>query len=201
MVNNFRAIATHVARGVTKQLTASHRAKEKMEQDGIQRNKGKGPGKGGAKGFTKGKGKGMNNFEHSQRRWQAPPFTPDVLLIERKTEPGRQGYKKEQLSHVNKNTTTRTNGDPSQQWNVSVKWAQPPIKGNKKKVQVRNRFEALQRDAEEILTNDETVDPIWPEAITKEARSEQKESDTQTTSSVIKTQHTRKRERNQSVPS
>ena len=27
MVNNFRAIATHVARGVTKQLTASHRAK------------------------------------------------------------------------------------------------------------------------------------------------------------------------------
>ena len=44
---------------------------------------------------------------------------------------------------------------------------QPPIKGNKKKVQVRNRFEALQTDAEEILTNDETVDPIWPEAITK----------------------------------
>ena len=34
-------------------------------------------------------------------------------------------------------------------------------------MQVRNRFEALQTDAEEILTNDETVDPIWPEAITK----------------------------------
>ena len=33
----------------------------------------------------------MNNFEHSQRRWQAPPFTRDVLLIERKTELGRQG--------------------------------------------------------------------------------------------------------------
>ena len=139
-------------------------------KDGARRhqgNKGKGPGEGGAKGFTKGKGKGMNNFEHSQRSWQAPPFTPDVLLIERKTEPGRQGYKKEQLSHVKQNTTTRMNSDPSQQWNVSVKWVQPPIKGNKKKVQVRNRFEALQTDAEEILTNDETVDPIWPEAITK----------------------------------
>ena len=141
----------------------------------------------------------MNNFEHSQRRWQAPPFTPDVLLIERKTEPGRQGYKKEQLSHVKQNTTTRTNSDPSQQWNVSVKWVQSPIKGNKKKVQVRNRFEALQTDAEEILTNDETVDRIWPEASTK--KQEQKASDTQTTSSVIKTQHTWKRERNQSVPS
>ena len=75
----------------------------------------------------------MNNFEHSQQRWQAPPFTPDVLLIERKTEPGRQGYKKEQLSHVKQNTTRRTNGDLSQQWNVSVKWVQPPIKGNKKR--------------------------------------------------------------------
>ena len=41
MVNNFRAIATHVARGVTKQLTASHRAKEKMEQDGIKATKAK----------------------------------------------------------------------------------------------------------------------------------------------------------------
>ena len=155
--------------GVTKQLTASHRAKEKMEQRWHQGNKGKGPVKGGAKGFTKGKGKGkgMNNFEHSQRRWQAPPFTPDVLLIERKTEPGRQGYKKEQLSHVKQNTTTRTSGDPSQQCKVSVKWVQPPIKENKKKVRGRNGFETLQADAEEILTNDETVDPIWPEAITK----------------------------------
>ena len=41
LVNNFRAIATHVARGVTKQLTASHRAKEKMEQDGIKATKAK----------------------------------------------------------------------------------------------------------------------------------------------------------------
>ena len=32
MVNNFRGIATHVALGVTKQLTASHRAKEKVER-------------------------------------------------------------------------------------------------------------------------------------------------------------------------
>ena len=47
------------------------------------------------------------------------------------------------------------------------KWVQPPVKGNKDKVQVRNRFEALQTDAEEIFTNDEAVDPIWPEAITK----------------------------------
>ena len=75
----------------------------------------------------------MNNFEHSQRRWQAPPFTPDVLLIERKTEPGRQGYKKEQLSHVKQNTTTRTNNDPSQQWNVSVKWVQPRNQGQQEK--------------------------------------------------------------------
>ena len=55
---------------------------------------------------------------------------------------------------------------------MSVKLVQPPIKGNKKKVQVRNRFEALQTDAEEILTNDETVDPIWPEAITKKQDAE-----------------------------
>ena len=39
--DNFRAIATHVARGVTKQLTANHRAKEKMEQDGIKATKAK----------------------------------------------------------------------------------------------------------------------------------------------------------------
>ena len=36
LVNNL-----HVARGVTKQLTASHRAKEKMEQDGIKATKAK----------------------------------------------------------------------------------------------------------------------------------------------------------------
>ena len=35
------AIATHVARWVTKQLTSSHRAKEKMEQDGIKATKAK----------------------------------------------------------------------------------------------------------------------------------------------------------------
>ena len=90
----------------------------------------------------------------------------------------RQGYKKE-------NTTTRTNVDPSQQWNVSVKWVQPPIK----EVQVRNRFEALQTDAEEILTNDEIVDPIWPEA-TRKKQDQNRRNQTQTTSSVIKTQHT-----------
>ena len=39
LLNNFRAIATHVARGVKKQLTASHKAKEKMEQDGINATK------------------------------------------------------------------------------------------------------------------------------------------------------------------
>ena len=77
-----------------------------------------------------------------------------------------KGTRKNKLSHVKQNTTTGTNKNPSQQWNVSVKWDQPPIKGNKKKVQVRNRFQALQTDVEEILTNDETVDPIWPEAIT-----------------------------------
>ena len=78
-----------------------------MEQDDIKATKAKDQAKGGAKGFTKSKDKGMNNFEHSQRRWQAPPFTPDVLLIERKTEPGRQGYKKEQLSHVKQKNSNK----------------------------------------------------------------------------------------------
>ena len=41
MANNFRSIATHVARGATKQLNASHRAKEKMEQDGVKATKAK----------------------------------------------------------------------------------------------------------------------------------------------------------------
>ena len=78
--------------------------------------KSQGKGKDGARWHqgNQGKGKGMNNFEHSQRSWQAPPFTPDVLLIVRKTEPDCQGYKKEQLSYVKQNTTTRTNGDPTQ---------------------------------------------------------------------------------------
>ena len=51
MVNNFRATATHVARGVTKQLTASHRAKEKMEQDGIKATKAKNQAKRWSKGI------------------------------------------------------------------------------------------------------------------------------------------------------
>ena len=67
--------------GSTKQSIASHRAKERTAQDGIMANRGKGPGKGGTKGFTKGKGKGMNNSEHGQRRWQAPPSFHDVSLL------------------------------------------------------------------------------------------------------------------------
>ena len=157
-----------------------------MEQGDIKATKGKGPGKGGAKGFTKGKGKGMNNFGHSQRRWQAPPFTPDVLLIERKTEPGRQGTRKNNSVMPSKaqqqeRTAIRVNSGM-----CPVKWVQPPIKGNKKKVKVRNQFEALQTDAEEILTNDETVDPIWPEAITKKQDQNRRNQTHKRTSSVIK---------------
>ena len=104
-------------------------------------NRGNGPGKGGTKGFTKGKGKGMNNFEHGQRRWQAPPSFHDVLLLERTMESVHNVPEKEQHTHVNKSTVTRATSDPHQQWKVPVKWIQAPTKNNKKKLQVRNRFD------------------------------------------------------------
>ena len=85
----------------------------------------------------------MNNFEHGQRRWHAPPSFHDVLLLERTTESVHIVPEKEQHTHVNKSTVTTATSDPHQQWKVPVKWIQAPTKNNKKKSQVRNRFEVL----------------------------------------------------------
>ena len=130
-------------------------------------NRGKGPGKGGTKGFTKGKGKGMNNCEHGQRRWQAPSPFHDVLPLERTKESEHNVSEKKQHIHVNKSTETRATSDPHQQWKVPVRWIQPPTKNNKKKLQARNRFEALITDDEEFPLSDEYDDPGSPEAIAK----------------------------------
>ena len=72
-------------------------------------NRGKRPGKGGTKGFTIGKGKGMNNCEHGQRRWQAPPSFHDVLLLERTMESVHNVPEKKQHTHVNKSTENKSN--------------------------------------------------------------------------------------------
>ena len=130
-------------------------------------NRGKGPGKGGTKGFTKGKGKGMNNCEHGQRRWQAPPPFHDVLLLERTKESAHNASEKKQHIHVNKSTETRATSDPHQQWRVPVKRIQAPAKNDKKKLQVRNRFEALRTDDEEFPLGDEYDDPGLSETIAK----------------------------------
>ena len=130
-------------------------------------NRGKGPGNGGTKGFTKGKGKGMNNFEHSQRRWQAPPSCYDVLLLERTMGSFHNVPEKEQHTHVNRSTVTRATSDPHQVWKVPVKWIQTPAKNSKKKLQVRNRFEVLRIDDEEFSLSDEHDDPGSPEVIAK----------------------------------
>ena len=130
-------------------------------------NRGKGAGKGGTKGFTKGKGKGMNNFEHGQRRWQAPSPFHDVLLLERTKESEHNASEKKQHIHVNKSTETRATSDPHQQWRVPVKRIQAPAKNDKKKLQVRNRFEALRTDDEEFPLGDEYDDPGLSETIAK----------------------------------
>ena len=120
-------------------------------------NRGKGPGKGGTKGFTKGKGKGMNNCEQGQRRWPVTPSFHDVLLLERKTESVHNVPEKKQHSHVNKSTETRATSDPHQQWKVPVKWIQVHTKNNKKKLQVRSRFEVLRTDDEEFPSSMSTM--------------------------------------------
>ena len=130
-------------------------------------NKGKGLSKGGTKGFTKGKGKGMNNCEQGQRRWPATPSFHDLLLIEQKTESVHNVQEKKQHSHVNKSTETRATSDPHQQWKVPVTWIQAHTKNNKKKLQVRSRFEALRTDDEEFPIIDECDDPGLPEAVAK----------------------------------
>ena len=87
-------------------------------------NKGKGPGKGGAKGFTKSKGKGMNNFEHSQRHWQTPPSSHDVLLLEQVMESEYHVPEKEQYIHIKKSKETKANSEAHQQWKLPVRWVQ-----------------------------------------------------------------------------
>ena len=129
-------------------------------------NKGKGPGKGGAKGFTKGKGKRMNNFEHSQRHWQTPSSHHDVLLLEQVLESEHHAQEKEQYIHVKEIKETKANSDSHQQWKVPVRWIQAPTKNSKKKLQVRNRFEALRTDDEEFLVIGEDDDPELSKAIT-----------------------------------
>ena len=130
-------------------------------------NKGKGLSKGGTKGFTKGKGKGMNNCEQGQRRWPATPSFHDLLSLEQKTESVHNVKEKKQHSHVNQSTETRATSEPHQQWKVPVKWIQAHTKNNKKKLQVRSRFEALRTDDEEFPIIDEYDDPGLPEAVAK----------------------------------
>ena len=122
-------------------------------------NRGKGPGK--------GPGKGMNNCEHGQRRWQAPPSFHDVLLLEQTMESVHNVPEKKQHIHVNKSTETRATSDPHQQWRVPVKRIQAPAKNDKKKLQVRNRFEALRTDDEEFPLGDKYDDPGLSETIAK----------------------------------
>ena len=90
-----------------------------------------------------------------------------MLLLERKTESVHNVPEKKQHSHVNKITETRATSDPHQQWKVPVKWIQVPTKNNKKKWQVRSRFEVLRTDDEEFSLSDEYDDPGLPEAIAK----------------------------------
>ena len=130
-------------------------------------NKGKGLIKGGAKGFTKGKGKGMNNCEQAQRRWPATPSFHDLLSLEQETESVHNAKEKKQHSHVNQSTETRATSEPHQQWKVPVKWVRAHTKNNKKKLQVRSRFEALRTDDEEFSITDEHDDPGLPEAVAK----------------------------------
>ena len=61
-------------------------------------------------------------------------------------------------SHFNKSTETTATSDPHQQWKVPVKWIQTRT-NNKKKLQVRSRFEALRTDGEDFPITDEYDDP------------------------------------------
>ena len=107
----------------------------------------------------------MNNCEQGQRRWPVTPSFHDVLLLDRKKESVHDVPEKKQHSHINESTETRATSDPHQQWKVPVKWIQVHTKSNKKKVQVRNRFEVLRTDDEEFTPIDEYDDPGLPEAI------------------------------------
>ena len=108
----------------------------------------------------------MNNFEHSQRPWQTPPSHHDVLMLEQAMESGYHVQEKEQYIHAKKSKETKANSDAQQQWKVPVRWIQAPTKSSKKKLQVRNRFEALRTDDEEFLVIDERDDPGSSEVIT-----------------------------------
>ena len=129
-------------------------------------NKGKGPGKGGAKGFTKGKGKGMNNFEYSPGHWQTTTSHYDVLSLEQAMESEYHVQEREKYVRMKRNKEEKANSNTNQQWKVPVKWIQAPIKGSKKKSQVRNRFEVLKTDDEEFPVIDEHDDPESSEVIT-----------------------------------
>ena len=109
----------------------------------------------------------MNNCEQGQRRWQAPSPFHDVLLLERTKESEHNASEKKQHIHVNKSTETIATSDPHQQWKVPVKRIQAPAKNDKKKLQVRNRFEALRTDDEEFPLGDEYDDPGLSETIAK----------------------------------
>ena len=133
-------------------------------------NRNKGPGKGGTKGWTKGKGKGMNSCEYGQRRLQAPSPSYDVLLLERTKETEHDTSERKQHIHDSRSTETRTTSDQHQQWRVPVKRIQALAENDKKKLQVRNRFEALRTDDEEFPLSDEYDDPGLSETIAKKQR-------------------------------
>ena len=109
----------------------------------------------------------MNNCEQGQRRWPTTPSFHDLLLLEQKTELVHNVQEEKQHSHVNKSTETRATSDPHQHWKVPVKWIQTRAKNNKKKLQVRSRFEALRTDDEEFPITDEYDDPGLPGTVAK----------------------------------
>ena len=167
MASNSKVTATHAACEGRKAIDCKSQGKGKDSTRRYHGNRGKGLSIGGTKGFTKGKGKGMNNCKQGQRRWPATPSFHDLLSLEQMTESVHNVQEKMQHSHVNESTETRATSDPHQHWKVPVKWIQTRTNNNKKKLQVRNRFEALRTDDEEFPIIDEYDDPGLPEAVAK----------------------------------
>ena len=84
---------------------------------------------------------------------------------------------------MKRNEEEKANSNTNQQWKVPVKWIQAPIKGSKKKSQVRNRFEVLKTDDEEFPVIDEHDDPESSEVITNKQHQGKMQNSSATTSS------------------
>ena len=91
--------------------------------------------------------------------WPTTPSFHDVLLLEQKTVSVHNVQEEKQHSHANKSTETTATSDPHQHWKVPVKWIQTRTNNNKKKLQVRSRFEALRTEDEDFPITDEYDNP------------------------------------------